>query len=213
MNSAHKNYVNKNNGFTLIEVVASTTILVFISFSAWMVIDRCVNSTADMKMKMEAFEVARENMELLLSKPSVEETTEYGSSEIYPEIEWETVVETFYEPINSQMWLRAVCTGAYYDTAGEKQSVELVHWLTGLTKDQLLQILMQKEEVDERLAPQLIETIEDAAIYAGVSPDTIQEWLNNGMLTDENDSFIKNNLDLFKLNNGNPSDTDKKNLL
>ena len=71
---------------------------------------------------------------------------------------------------------------------------------------------MQKEEVDERLAPQLIETIEDAAIYAGVSPDTIQEWLNNGMLTDENDSFIKNNLDLFKLNNGNPSDTDKKNL-
>jgi prepilin-type N-terminal cleavage/methylation domain-containing protein len=212
MVSACKKFGKRNKGFTLLEVITATGILALITSSVWIVVDRCVNSAADMKLKIQAFEVARENLELLMSQPSVKETSEYGSSDRYPGIDWETVVETFYEPVNSQMWLRAICSASYYDINEEKQSVELVHWLTSLTKDQLLQILMQKEEVDEQLTPQLIETIEDAAIYAGVSADNIQQWLDNGMLTAENGSFIKNNLDLFKLNDGNPSDEDKQNL-
>ena len=212
MVSACKKFGKRNAGFSLLEVITATGILAIITSSVWIVVDRCVNSAADMKQKIQAFQVARENLELILSKPYVEETSEYGTSDRYPGIDWETGVETFYEPINSQMWLRAICTASYYDTNGEHKSVELVHWLTGLTKDQLLQILMQKEEVEEELTPQLIETLEDAAIYAGVSADTIQEWLENGMLTAEDGSFIKNNLDLFKLYDGNPSDTDKQNL-
>ena len=208
----HKKFERKDNGFTLVEVVTATTILALMISSLWVIVDRCVDSTANSRMKMQAFEVARENLETILTKKSVQEAVEYGTSDRYPGIEWETVVETFFEPINSQMWLRAVCTATYNDTNGEEQSVKLVHWLTGLTKDQLLAILMDKGENQEKLAPQLIKTMEDAAIYAGVSADTIQKWLDNGMLMSEDDEFIKTNLDLFKLYDGNPSDSEKQNL-
>ncbi len=209
---AHKKFGKKDKAFTLVEVITATAILAFITSSVWLVIDRCVTSSASSKLKMQAFEVARENLETLLTKVSVEETAEYGSSDKYPGIEWETVVETFYEPINSQMWLRAICTAMYYDTEGQQQSVELVHWLTGLTKDQLLQILMRQEVEQEPFAPQIIANIEDAAIYAGVSADTIEEWFKKGMLTTPDGHYIKNNLELFKYNNGNPSDKDKEDL-
>lgn len=194
------------------EVVAATGILALIASSVWVVLDRCVNANANIKLQTEALEVARENMENILSRTSVEETTEFGTSDRYPAIQWENVIEPFYEPISSKMWVRAICTAAYNDSKGQEQSVELVHWLTGLSKEQLLQILMNQNESEEDLTPQFIESVGDAAIYAGVSEDTIQQWLDNGMLTTEDGSFIKNNLDLFKLNNGNPSENDKKNL-
>ncbi len=194
------------------EVIAATGILAIIASSVWVVIERCMNATANVKLQTEALYIARENMENILSRAAVEETTEFGTSDRYPAIQWENVVETFFEPISSQMWVRAICTAKYSDSKGQEQTVELIHWLTGLTKGQLLQILTRQEESNEKLAPQLIETIEDAAIYAGVSADTIQQWLDNGMLTTEDGSFIKNNLDLFKLNNGNPGEADKKNL-
>lgn len=197
-------------GFTLVEVVAATTILALISSSVWVVVDRCVTSTANTKLKLQAFETARENMETILSKASVKETVEYGASDKYPGIEWENIVETFYEPINSQMWLRAVCNAMYYDMSGQKQSVELVHWLTGLTKEQLLQILSRQEESQDKLKPQLLEAIEDAAAYAGVTDEVIQQWLDNGMLTTADGFFVKNNLDLYKLNNGSPGKEDQK---
>jgi hypothetical protein len=161
---------------------------------------------------MQAFEVARENLETILAQESVTEIVENGNSKRYPEIEWETVVETFYEPINSQMWLRAVCTAFYYDTNGQQQSIQLEHWLTGLSKDQLLQILMDQGDNMEDLSSLLIETIEDAAEYAGVDTETIEEWLKKGMKTTEDDFFVTTNLELFKRNNGSPSDEDIENL-
>lgn len=212
MTSTNKKFDIKNNGFTLAETVAATLILTFVTSSVWLVIDRCVVSTANSRVKMQAFVVARENLETILSQVSVKEIVENGNSERYPGIEWETVIETFYEPINSQMWLRAICTAFYYDTTGQQQSVELEHWLTGLTKDQLLQILMRQEDSQEDLDSQLIETIEDAAEYAGVSAETIEEWLKNGMKTTEDDFFTTTNLDLFKINNGNPAKEDIENL-
>jgi len=159
---------------------------------------------------MEAFEVARENMEKLLASDSAEETAEFGSSDKYPEINWQTVVETFYEPITARMWVRAVCSAEYTDIKGETQTVELTHWLTDVTKEQLLEIMEQQEEDQELLADQLIETIEEAAEYAEVDTETIQQWVENGMLTTEDGSFIKDNLDLYKMTGGNPSAEEKK---
>lgn len=212
MNSAHKKFVNGDAGFTLVEVISATAILALIASSVWVVIDRCIYSAADSKIKMQAFEVARENMETILSMPSVKEKTQTGSSEKYPGIEWETVVEPFYEPINSQMWLRAVCTASYYNSKGETKSVELIHWLTGLSKEQLLSVLMQQDESIEEPISQIIETVEDAASYAEVSNEIIQKWVDNGMKTTVDGFFLVNNLDLFKKNNGTPSETDKTNL-
>jgi prepilin-type N-terminal cleavage/methylation domain-containing protein len=195
--------------FTLVEVMMALSILALISSSVLVVINRCVTSGADSALRMQAFDVARENMERLLSLQSVEETVEYGDSEIYPEITWQTVVETFYEPITSRMWLRGVCSAEYIDSEGQVQMVELTHWLTDLTKNQLLDV-MSREDEEGQLAAQLIETIEEAADYAGVDVETIEDWLENGLLKTGNGSFVRINLDIYQINNGQPSEEDKK---
>jgi type II secretory pathway pseudopilin PulG len=195
----------KNKAFSLAEVVGALAILALLSSSVLVVIGRCVASAADSSLRMQAFEVARENMEKLLASDTVKESAEYGESERYPEITWETVVETFYEPITARMWIRGVCSAQYEDTEGQEQTVELIHWLTDLTKEQLLQIMKQEEEEGDQLAAQLIETIEEAAQYAGVDVETIEQWIDNGMLTTEDGSFVKDNLDLYKQSQGNPS--------
>jgi prepilin-type N-terminal cleavage/methylation domain-containing protein len=196
--------------FTLVEVLAALAILAIISSSVLVVIGRCTASATDSVLQMQAFEVARWNMERLLASDSVKESIEYGQSEEYPEIAWERVVETFYEPITTRMWIRGICTAEYKDTEGQDQKVELVHWLTDLTKEQLLQIMKQREG-EEQLADQLLETMEDAAEYAGVDVETIEQWVQDGMLTTDDGSFIKDNLDLYRRSNGKPSTEDKDN--
>ena len=209
MNFRSKTRSTKKKAFSLVEVLAALAILALISSSVLVVIDRCVASTANSALRMQAFEVARENMEKLLAADSAEETVEYGNSDKYPEIAWQTVVETFYEPVTSRMWIRAVCSAQYQDTEGQEQTVELIHWLTDLTKAQLLQIMNQDEDEQEQLANELIETMEEAAMYAGVDVDTIEQWIDNGMLTTEDGSFVKSNLDLYIDNNCNPREEDK----
>ena len=105
----------KKNAFTLVEVTAALVILALISGSVLVVIDRCLSSTADLTSRMQAFEVARENMENLLSQDSVKEKVDYGTSDKYPNIDWETNVGTFSEPLTSEMWVRAVCSAQYTD--------------------------------------------------------------------------------------------------
>ncbi len=207
-------YVIRNTNrraFSLVEVMTALFILGLLSSGVLLVVSRCVASAADSALRMHAFEIARENMEKLLASNSVKETAEYGTSDEYPEIKWQTVVETFYEPIGNRMWVRAVCSAEYEDMQGQKQTIELTHWLTDVTKDQLLQIMKQQEQQDQQfLADQIIETIEEAAQYAGVNEETIEQWLNDGMLTTENGSFVKNNLDVYKRSTGKPTDDQKK---
>ena len=198
----------RRKAFSLVEVLTALAILALISSSVLVVIDRCVTSAVDSSLRMQAFEVARENMEKLLASTLVQENVEYGESDKYPEITWQTVVETFYEPITARMWLRGVCSAQYMDAEGQEQTVELTHWLTDLTKEQLLDI-MTREEEEGQLAAQLIATLEEAAQYAGVDAETIERWLENGLLTTEDGLFIKMNLDIYKHSGGNPSPKDK----
>jgi type II secretory pathway pseudopilin PulG len=201
-------FCKKQSGFSLVEAVTALLILALTSAGVVVVINRCIASAADSELRMQAFEVARENMEKLLGSGSAKETTENGTSDKYPEIKWETIVETFYEPVTSRMWVRAVCSAEYMDVNGEEQTVELTHWLTDVTKEQLLQIMANKEQEkaqeQEAIADQLIQTEEEAAKYAGVDVATVQKWVENGMVTMEDGSFVKKNLDLFKENAGNP---------
>jgi type II secretory pathway pseudopilin PulG len=132
--------------FSLVEVVTALIILALISSSVLVVINRCMASAADSELRMQAFEVARDNMEKILSKDSVEEMAEYGSSDKYPEIQWQTAVEAFYEPAMEQIWVKAICSAEYTGTAGDAQTVELTHWLTGLTKEQIIQMLEEKQK-------------------------------------------------------------------
>ncbi len=199
----------KSRGFSLVEAVTALMILAFISTSVLVVINRCMASAADSALRMQAFEVARENMEKLLTANSVKQTAEFGTSDKYPEIQWQTVVETFYEPITQRIWVRGVCSAEYTDSTGETQTIELTHWLTDVTKKQLLELLRQQQKEQEQLAAMVadmvINTIEEAAEYAGVEVQTVEQWVDNGMLTTEDGSFVKNNIDVFKESNGNPT--------
>lgn len=180
-------------------------ILALVCSSILVVISRCTTSAANSALRMHAFEVARENMEKLLASDSVKEMTEYDSSDKYPEIQWQTTVETFYEPITSRMWIQAVCSAEYTDMDGQEQTVELTHWLTDLSKQQLLEIMAEKEKQEQQLAERNIATIEEAAAYAGVDVETIQQWEDNGMIKTDDGYYIKDWLDLFKESDGNPS--------
>ncbi len=199
---------NKKTGFSLVEVLTALALLALISSSVLVVINRCAASAADSALRIQAFEVARENMEKLLASPLVQETVEYGESDKHPEITWQTVVETFYEPVTARMWVRGICSAEYIDTEGQEQTVELTHWLTGLTKGQLLDI-MTREDEEGLLAAELIATIEEAAEYADVDVQTIERWLENGMLTTDDGAFVRMNLDIYKRSGGNPSPEDK----
>lgn len=149
--------------FTLSEVAAALVILGLVTSSVFVVINRCIASTANLALRMHAFEVARDNMEVLLSVDSIKEMVEYGASETYPEIEWEVVVESFNEPTTSDMWVQAVCSATYIDTSGEEQKIELTHWITRLTDEQIEQIAEQKEREREWLAEQ---GLDEAALEA-----------------------------------------------
>lgn len=201
---------NLLSAFSLIETVTALIILAIISSNVFVVINRCMSSVADSALRMQAFEVSRKNMETLLVKDSVTEMVEYGNSDKYPEIQWQTTVETFYEPITERMWIQALCSAEYTDTAGELQTVELTHWLTDLTKEQLIKIIeqLQKDLTDE----QIIETKEEAAYYADVDVETIELWEENGMLTTEDGYYIKSELDLYKQTNGKPTAEDRNRL-
>ena len=187
------------------EAVAGLVILAFFAWGVLVVTNRCMAWAAESALRMQAFEVARENMEKLLSSDSVKESSESGESEKYPDVKWQTDIETFYEPITSRMWVRGVCRADYEDTSGELQTIELTHWLTNLSKEQLLEIMKGEEREKALLAGQLIETIEDAAAYAGVDVETVEQWLDNEMATLEDGSFVKQNLDLYKNAAGNPT--------
>jgi len=194
--------------FSLIETVAALAILALISTSVLVVINRCIVSAADSALRMQAFEVARENMEKLLVLGSVGEKVEYGSSEKNPDIQWQTTVESFYEPLTSRMWIKAVCSAEYTDTAGEVQTVELTHWLTNLTKKQVLKMLEQRKK--EQLANQTFGTIEEAAEHLGVDAATIQQWIDNGMRTMTDGSLPRRELVLYEKTDGNPTMADRR---
>ena len=168
-----------------------------------------MKSAADSTMKMRAFDAARENMEQLLVLNKVSGTVDYGTSDKYPEIQWQTTVETFYEPGGTRMWVRAICSAEYIDTEEQAQTVELTHWLTNLSKKDMLNILNEQEK---ELAEYLIETEADAAKYAGVDKKTIAAWVGRGMPKTGNGKFIKAWLDLYKDTNGNPTPLQKQDI-
>ena len=141
----------QRRAFTLIEVALALTILAAITSSVLVVMNRCLEAAIDSRAKMQAFEVARENMERLLASNSVTDMTEFGVLEKNPDIKWETEVKSFYEPVTSRMWVQAVCSATYTDSNNEIQKVELTHWLTNVTKQQVKQILEQEKREQEFL--------------------------------------------------------------
>jgi hypothetical protein len=184
--------------------MTAAAILVFMGASVWIVLDRCMVSAADATQRMRAFEIARENMEKLIGTDTVQETAEYGTSEKFPDIRWQSTIESFYDAQSTGMWVRAVCRAEYTDTAGETKAVELTHWLTALSPEQAQQLMERKEQQQQELAKHIIETAALAAQYAGVNVETIREWVKNGMPSPDG-AYLKPWLDLYLATGGKPS--------
>jgi type II secretory pathway pseudopilin PulG len=199
--------LSRPRAFSLPEVIAALMVLSLVCSSVLVVIDRCVTSAADLRLRMQAFEVARDNMERLLAMNSVEEVVEYGTSEKYLEIGWQTAVETFFEPVTSRMWVQAVCSAEYTDSEGQLQTVEFTHWLTNLTEQQLRELADHRDEMEKQLeeAGQLIETAMEAGEYAGVDGQTIDQWVRDGMRTTQNGYYIISELIIYKEAGGKPT--------
>ena len=200
--------IRLGKAFSLIETVAALAILALVSSSVLVVVERCTAAMVDSELRMQAFEVARENMEKLLVLDSVGDMLEYGSSERYHDIEWQTVVESFYEPVTARMWVRAICSAEYTDTDNQLQTVELTHWLTSLTKKQVMEVIKQRER--ERMANMVFGTIQAAAEYLGVDEATVNQWVDDGMRTTADGSFVKGELDLYSETDGNPTMEDRR---
>lgn len=152
MNYRSKNILlarHRRKAFTLIEVAAAATIIGIIISSILVVFIRCSSSVRDSTRRIQALEVARENMETLLGAESLSEQVVHGHSDKYPAILWINRVETFYEPVAKKMWLRAVCSAQYEDSNGETKNVEFTHWLTKLSKKEVQQILETRELLKE----------------------------------------------------------------
>jgi type II secretory pathway pseudopilin PulG len=135
-----------DSAFTLIEVVMAVTIITVTVATVLTVMNRCLEAAIDNRTRMQAFELARENMEKLLALDSVSDQAEFGISEKNPDIQWTSVVETFTEPADSEMWVRAVCSATYTDSKGQEQSIELNHWLSEVPKNIQKMITAQKEK-------------------------------------------------------------------
>ncbi len=195
-------------GFTLVEVITALAILALASSSVLLVIDRCVSSASNSALRLEAFELARENLEKILISDTAEETVDYGTSDKFPDISWQTIVEGFPEPVTGQMWVRAVCSAEYVDSTGEKRTIELVHWLSPLT-DQQAGLLVDQQEIEKLGLEQLLKTDEEAAGYAKVDTDTLRKWVANGLVKTGDGMFLKHNLDVFIQAKGDPTPEQK----
>jgi type II secretory pathway pseudopilin PulG len=163
--------------FTMVEVVAALVLLSMILSSVMVLMNRYVDSVIDLELRQEAFELARGNMEQLLAESKLSDMAEFGDSEQNPEIEWQTLVEPFYEPVTDQMWIRAVCSAGFDDSKGEYENIELEHWITGLTAAQVKQILAQQQVEAEYL--DLLAGGEDSAIQETTSAYLKEEGLDH----------------------------------
>ena len=195
-------------GFTLLEVLAALAILGLAASSVLVVIDRCVSSASNSALRMEAFALVREHLEEILVRDSVAETVEYGTSERYPDVSWQTVIEGFPEPVSGQMWVRAVCSADYKDSTGETQKIELIHWIAQLSDQQAGQLVGQ-QDLEKLGVEQVIKTDQEAATYAKVDMDTITQWLETGLVKTDDDMFLRYNLDVFIQTQGNPTPEQK----
>jgi type II secretory pathway pseudopilin PulG len=156
-----------SDGFTIVEVVVSLMLLTLICSSVMLVMKRNMITLGESQLRMEAFEIARENMENLLASNSIGELDDYGTSDKNPNIEWETTVEPFYAGTANQTWIRAVCSATYPDANGQPQKIELTHWLTDVSAEVARQMMRDKQRLNEDGEPNMLSD-------ANSSPDLRQ---------------------------------------
>jgi type II secretory pathway pseudopilin PulG len=187
-------------GFTLIETLAALILLGLIGGGVMITIDRSMDATQELALRRQALTVARENLEQVLTRLSLEESVEQGISDRFPAISWETTLETFGEPASGQTWARVVCSAGYEDESEDIQTVELVHWLTAVKEEGAGDGAGTAGAADREFS------YEEALDYAGVNEETLVQWVEAGLKQAADGGFIEHNLDIFIRANGQPTE-------
>ena len=138
--SKRKTYKN-TEGFTLLEVITALMIVTLITSTVLVTINRYAEQTINRQLAMQAFHLARENMEKILASDTIEETLEFSTSDDNPDIQTTSVVETFFEPQTERMWIRAVCSASFTDAEGKEHTLDFTHWVTDISMEQMIQII------------------------------------------------------------------------
>jgi hypothetical protein len=175
--------------FTLVEVAVTIVVVGLIVGTSMTILDNLIGAMSDIRLHTDAFETARQNMESLLSEQNIRDKIEYGISEIHPEIQWQTVIEPFYEPITNAMWIRAICSAGYTDSKGTYQEVELEHWLTNLPANVVRQIIQQQKMEEEYL--DLLSGTASGQAEAALQETTIAYLEEEGLNVDAYMSFLE----------------------
>jgi type II secretory pathway pseudopilin PulG len=166
--------------FSLPETAAALIILAIVCTGIVIVFDNSIISAANSALRMQAFEVAQKNMERLLASSSVKESVEYGFSEEYPAIEWQSIVETFFEPTTSRLWAKAVCSADYIDSDGRQQKVELTNWITDLTQQQVLELIgIKQPQQPAGQEPEISFCGMPLSVLSKMPPDEFWQFIRN----------------------------------
>ncbi len=192
--------VSARGGFTLVEMLVAMILLGLIGSRVVMTIDRCMDATQELTLRRQAFAVARENLEQVLTRLSLEESIEQGVSDQFPAITWETTLETFGEPASGKTWARVICSASFEDENTEPQTVELVHWLTEVKEEGMGDPSGAEGAADREF------TYDEALDYTGVDEATFSQWVEAGLKQAADGSFIEYNLDIFIRANGQPTE-------
>lgn len=164
-------------------------VIALIAGSAMTILDNLVGAMLDIRLHADAYETVRQNMETLLSLANVQDTVEYGVSEMHPEIQWQTVIEPFFEPITNAMWMRAICSASYTDSKGQYQEIELEHWLTNLPANVVRQIIQQQKAEEEYL--DLMSGTSSGQAEAVLQETTMAYLMEAGLNVDAYTSFLE----------------------
>lgn len=197
----------KSSGFTLLEVVVALMLLGVICASLFVVMERCMVSVTDMIWERRAFEVARENLEQVLCRTSVneQEDEDYGQSERYPQIAWGTTMDIYTDPIDGSLsWLKVVCTAEYEDTEGETQTVSLSHLLCSISESE-----DDPNQVDGFEDWKVYTSDNEAAADLGIDVEQIIEFKDNDMLLTDANLCIRHNCQIFIDAGGDPNEVER----
>ncbi len=149
----------KRRGFTVLESLMAVLVIGFVVSSVMVIMANSISSLADLKLRTEAFEIARDNLEQILASDNVTEVSDSGTSDINPEIEWETSIKADQaSSTDATIWVKAKSSASYTDSKGELQTVEFEQWITSLNKTQAKQIqklrnLQAQDEIKPETTP------------------------------------------------------------
>jgi hypothetical protein len=65
------------------------------------------------------------------------------------------------------MWVQATCKAFYFDSEGEEQEIELTHWVTGLSDEEINRINRQNEMMREYYSEKGYDPVEIDRILKG----------------------------------------------